>query len=166
MRELTLDHINCKTPYKVGMARKGTYLFHTETDVVYSIMFQPDMEIAGSQTYQFVIDRLSESKDSHPGWVKDTIIAIICEFFEQNNDILLYICDTDDGREAMRNRLFLRWFSEGADESHFTIKTAHCLVEQQMFYTAIIIRNDHPNYSAVISEFDMTATELSNKPQA
>ena len=64
------------------------------------------------------------------------------------------------------NRLFLRWFSEGADESHFTIKTAHCLVEQQMFYTAIIIRNDHPNYSAVISEFDMTATELSNKPQS
>ncbi|MBR5634307.1 MAG: hypothetical protein IKW78_03895 [Prevotella sp.] len=165
MNDLNLQSINATAPYIVGKVREGVFFFRTESDVLYSILFKPDMEIADSQTYQFVIDRLSGTKQGHGERVRDTIIAIIYDFFTQNNDILLYICDTDDGREAMRNRLFISWFTKTADSTRFTIKTANCQVEDQTFYTAIILQNTHPHYEAVTAEFDTLAEMYANKPQ-
>ena len=164
MNDLDLHRINQTAPYRVGKIREGAFLFRTETGIIYYILFKPDMEIANSQTYQFVIDRQSESRGGHAERIRDTIISIIYEFFTQNNDILLYICDTDDGREAMRNRLFIRWFTETADASHFVIKTAHCKVEDQVFYTAIILQKSHPHYDAVTHEFETLSAMYSNKP--
>ena len=97
--------------------------------------------------------------------IRDTVTAVIYEFFRQNNDILLYICDTADGREAMRNRLFVRWFTEMADSARFTIKTAHCKVDQQVFYAAIILQRTHIHYDKVIEEFDILAEMYRDKPE-
>ena len=33
------------------------------------------------------------------------------EFFEQNNDVMLYITETGDKKQAFRDRLFVRWFN-------------------------------------------------------
>lgn len=93
--------------------------------------------------YQFVIDRQSESKGGHAERIRDT----------------------DDGREAMRNRLFVRWFTEKVDPTRYTIKTAHCQVEDQVFYTAIILQKTHPYYAEVTTEFDALAENYSQKPE-
>ena len=79
--------------------------------------------------------------------------------------ISLLLTDNQIQREAMRNRLFVRWFTETADATRFTIKTAHCKVEEQVFYTAIILQKSHPHYKEVTSEFDTLAEMYSNKPE-
>ena len=38
--------------------------------------------------------------------VRETILAIVEEFFAKNNAAFLYICDTSGGMQKMRNRLF------------------------------------------------------------
>jgi len=42
---------------------------------------------------------------------KQTLITIVEEFFEQNNDVMLYITETGDKKKAFRDRLFVRWFN-------------------------------------------------------
>lgn len=53
--------------------------------------------------------------------VRFTLFAIIDEFFHENEDVLLYVCDTSNNREAARNRLFIRWFKQSARPDRFTI---------------------------------------------
>ena len=36
-----------------------------------------------------------------------------------DTEIMLYMCDTSDGREEIRNRLFLSWFEKHADKKRF-----------------------------------------------
>lgn len=80
--------------------------------------------------------------------------------------MLLYICDTSDGREAKRNRLFIRWFEEFATPERFTMRTANATVEGQGFYAAIIVENSNPLLEAVVFDFNQTAELLTNeKPE-
>ena len=97
--------------------------------------------------------------------VRDTIISIIDEFFEQNNSTLLYICETGDRKQALRNRLFERWFSTFERKAQYTF-VASSLVDDEGIenYAAIIIRNDNPELSAIVTEFTTTISLLSSKP--
>ena len=65
-------------------------------------------------SYQFCIHNDNHIHGSYDNKISTTIIAIIEEFFLQNLNVLLYICDTSDNREEVRNRLFIRWFKESA----------------------------------------------------
>ena len=94
--------------------------------------------------------------------VKNTTLIIIDEFFRENLDGLLYMCDTSDSREAARNRLFLRWFEESAEPERFTIKTASATIEGQGIYAAIIIENRNPLAQAIIDDFEMAAQMLTS----
>ena len=72
----------------------------------------------------------------------------------------MYICDTSDGREAKRNRLFLRWFEEFANPERFTMRAASAIIEGQGFYAAIIVENSNPQLEAIISDFNRSAESL------
>ena len=162
MRPLDIEAVNQVAPCRVDLLSTGGFVFSTKSNVAYNILFVEDQEIAHCSSYQIIINRVSE-KGTYDEDVKATILAIIIEFFSQNNDILLYICDTSDGKEASRNRLFVKWFSD-VDENHkFIIRTAHTIVEGEGFYAAIIIRKDHPKIDDILSEFDFLAKNLSDK---
>lgn len=96
--------------------------------------------------------------------IEITVLAIIDEFFRSNQHVLLYVCDTSDGKEGGRNRLFLRWFERHAAPDRFTIRTANAKVEDEMVYIAIIVDNRNPNLQAITEDFDETAVALTNKP--
>jgi len=91
------------------------------------------------------------------------LIAIIEQFFIENTNVLLYICDTSDGREEKRNRLFVRWFEEFATPERFTMETANATVEGQGFYAAIIVENSNPLLEAIVSDFKQTAESLTGE---
>lgn len=55
---------------------------------------------------------------------KATLIAIVEEFFRQNNDVMLYVTETKDLKQASRNRLFVRWFNTYKHHELYVIKTA------------------------------------------
>lgn len=91
------------------------------------------------------------------------MIAIIEQFFAENNNVLLYICDTSDGREAKRNRLFIKWFEDFATPDRFTMETANAIVEGEGFYAAIIVENSNPMLEAIVSDFKQTAESLTDE---
>ncbi len=163
MNSLSLPRINSKSPYKVKLSKNECfYIFTTDQNIIYSISFSEEYEIGGCMSYQFSIDNLEKSHGSYDKKIKDTIIAIIEDFFIANQDVLLYICDTSDNREAARNRPFLRWFEQHSF-GRFTICTADSQVEDTNFYMAIIVANDNPQKDSITLDFETTAKVLKNK---
>ncbi|MBQ7462658.1 MAG: hypothetical protein IJS63_10540 [Bacteroidaceae bacterium] len=163
---LSLDRINEQAPYYVMLSPKGNYIFETERGIHYSISFEEDTPFGGCETYQFIIDKIDRVRSPHDPKVEKTILAIIDEFFAERQNVLLYICDTSDGREANRNRLFLSWFEKHAQPGRFTIRTANAVVEGQGFYAAIIVENNNPKLTDITEDFERTAQALTaDKPQ-
>lgn len=108
-------------------------------------------------------DRLNV-RAPHDPKIEATVLAIIEEFFRSNQHVLLYICDTSDGKESSRSRLFLRWFERHASPDRFTICTANARVEDETVYVAIIVDNRNPKLQAITDDFKQTAEVLTNKP--
>ena len=62
-------------------------------------------------TYQFSIINFNNKKSPRDPKVRETIIAIIENFFMESQEVMLYICETGDGKQSMRSRLFEYWFN-------------------------------------------------------
>lgn len=160
MIKLSLDSINAHSFYYVMLSPKGNYVFETERGIHYSISFEEESSFGGCNTYQFIIDKIDKVRSAHDPKVEQTILAILSQFFVEHLDVLLYMCDDSDGREANRNRLFLTWFKKNADTNRFTIRTASAVVEGKGFYAAIIVENRNPLLENIIEDFEMTARVL------
>ena len=97
--------------------------------------------------------------------LRQSIMAIIHEFFESTKAALLYICETGDSRQSMRNRLFEFWFNSSPRKSEFIFISANIEdAEGVQNYVAIISRLDNPQLKDVVSEFTETMQLFSQKP--
>ena len=157
---LSLNSINRQDVYYVMISPQGGYIFETEKGIHYTISFEEESSFGGCNTYQFIIEKRERVHSAHDPKVEQTILAILNQFFLENLDVLLYMCDDSDGREANRNRLFLAWFKKHAAPDRFTIRTASAVVEGKGFYAAIIVENRNPLLETIISDFEMTAQAL------
>ena len=160
MNALSIDSINNKSPYLVKQSDDGDYVFQTAKGVIYGIGFIENDPLGGCETYQLSISNQNKMHALYDPDVKNTILIIIDEFFQENLDGLLYMCDTSDSREAARNRLFLRWFEKSANPERFIIRTANATIEGQGIYAAIIVENRNPLVQAIIDDFEQTAQML------
>ena len=97
--------------------------------------------------------------------IRLTILSIVKEFFEKNQAGLLYICETGDGMQKMRNRLFKYWFSiyEESDDYYFLPMTIFD-EENNENYAALIVWYDNPQFREIVREFTTTINLLNSKP--
>lgn len=165
---LDIDKINTKAPYSVTSTQDPNWVrFKTDYGVLYLAGFDKDStSMPETETYQFTILNGNHKKSPQDTKVRETIIAIIENFFIENNEVMLYICETGDSRQSMRSRLFEYWFhhyNRGWNVVYLsaTIKDEFGIPN----YAAIIIREDHPHLKEVIREFSDTVTLLNDKPQ-
>ena len=163
MKELNLDRINAKAPYRVSIDGKQ-FVFETQYGLHYEIRFFEEEPIGECETWQFSFAKADDTSTPEDPYVRFTLFAVIDEFFAENDNVLLYICDTSDSREAARNRLFIRWFKQSAQPDRFTIRSASAIIEGQGFYAAIIVENKNPLLTNITADFDKTAVSLTNKP--
>ena len=163
MKKFSLDRINMIAPYEVKAEGKQ-YVFNTVHGLHYEVRFFEEQPIGGCETWQFSFAKASSETAPEDPYVRFTLFAIIDEFFLENEDVLLYVCDTSDSREAARNRLFIRWFKQSAQPDRFTIRSASTTIEGQGFYAAIIVENRNPLLTDITADFDKTAVTLTNKP--
>lgn len=163
MKPINLDRINSIVPYKVETDGKQ-FSFVTRHGLHYEIRFFEEQPIGGCETWQFSFAKAEDTPAAEDPYVRFTLFAVIDEFFTENDNVMLYICDTSDSREAARNRLFIRWFKQSAEPGRFTIRTANATIEGQGFYAAIIVENRNPLLTDITADFDQTAVALTNKP--
>ena len=125
-----------------------------------------DDTIWDSGAYQFLITNLSNSASPNDSKLKLTILYILDSLFKVNNDILLYICETGDGLQEMRNRLFRFWFGIYKDREEYLFLPQTVYDEEgNDNYAALIIRKDNPQFRDLVTEFMNTVNLLNSKPE-
>lgn len=153
MTPLDLDKLNARSPYVVWR-QKGELRFKTDYEIVYSVDFEREYSYTDSNAFWFNLYNRSAKKSPNDIKLQKTIVCIIEEFFRSNPDILLYICDTADSQQAVRARLFLRWFNAYNKNTLYVIRTALVIDEGEANYISLIIQRTHPLFNAVIKRFD------------
>lgn len=164
MKALHLSRLNVCAPYSVWEIRKQTYGFKTDYGVLYKIEFSDNTLIWRVGAYEFSISNENNAASPNDAKVKDTVAAIIVEFFACNPDILLYQCETGDNKQDARGRLFLRWFNSNEFSSNFHISTVMITAEGINNYAAMIVQKSNPNLDSIIEEFENFVGILSDKP--
>lgn len=138
------------------------YLFYFCTDfgVEYEISIKANDTFVPSGAFSLDIRNKSEQPSPGDPKFRQTLMAIVEEFFRQNNDVMLYVTETKDSKQASRNRLFVRWFNTYEHSDLYVIKTAEGKMDGQMNFMAIILRKDNPRLQQVFEEFDETIAFL------
>ena len=157
MNTLRLENINLHAPYKVWQdaENKSLYLFETDSGLKYDISFMPDNAFIRSGAYQFCVNVEDNGRSFRDTKLQQTIVAIVEEFFEANGEnVMLYLCETGDGKQKFRNRLFLGWFNTYAHHELYEVRTAEGKMDGEENFAALFIRLTNPRYHDVIEEFE------------
>lgn len=137
----------------------------TDYGVIYRAGFSLTDVLACTEIHEFVIINVNRKRSPRDPKLKDTIIAIVTDFFKSSETAMLYICDTGDGRQAMRNRLFRYWTGDNPDSRYLAIVSGTVVDEEGVRnYATLIIRLDHPMRDEAIREFNETVRLLNEKP--
>lgn len=163
MNPIDLNVVNHVSPYPMKLVGKRDYEFVTSQGITYTIGFIEDDSISSCESYQFYITKETLRPSVKDEKIKMAVLALLENFFDLNTSVLVYICDTSDGKEELRSRLFLAWFRTYACASKYVCKDAHVKVEDTTIYAAIIVRKDNPFIESIVSEFDETSQILSDK---
>ena len=91
MKQLSLKTINASSPYDVMMVNPNTYRFVTDYSVEIAISFDLDDLLEHGEAYMFNITNVNKQRSPRDMKVRDTVIAIIDNFFETNEFALLFI---------------------------------------------------------------------------
>lgn len=164
---LDIELINAHSPYKVrNFARDGFVVFTTEHGVSLMVGFYRTDLITADEAYEFVILNAEHKPSPRDPKVRETIMAIVDAFFASNNKTVLYLCETADGKQAFRHRLFQDWFVGYEQKGEYVFLSTSITDEEEIRnYATIIARNDNPNLEAVIEEFYATVKLFTEKPR-
>ena len=167
MVALDLNRINSHSPYFVELENStGLYKFVSEFGVRFGVGFEEDDLLQSGESYQFALTNYDGGKSPRDAKVRETVMCIVDEFFHKNQAALLYICETGDGMQKMRSRLFRFWFSIYAEKEDFLFLPQIVYDEEDNEnYAALIIRRDNPKFNDLVSEFTNTITLLNGKPE-
>ena len=89
-----------------------------------------------------------------------TIVTILKRFFENNENAMIMICDTLDGKEAKRRKLFDRWFKLYNNGTLEKFDAAASTTEYEIFIS-IYFTKSNPNRKQLIEAFrDLLASDL------
>ena len=124
-----------------------------------------DDTIWESGAYQFIIVNENNTPSPNDFKLRETILCIIENFFKANPEILLYLCETGDGKQTSRNRLFVRWFKEYAKKYLYYFDTVEIEADGIKNFAAIIVQKANPNLNEIVRVFNHVVNTLKDKPE-
>ncbi len=150
---ISADKINLRAPYRVKQVDDSVFAFTTKHGISYTASFVADVSFFDEGVYQFFLTKTSGKKGRKDDDISETVKVIIEEFFAHEEAVMLYICDTADGRQASRDRLFRAWFYSFEESESFTLHTEGMMIDNVRYLSSILLRNDHPLYLQVLGAF-------------
>ncbi len=160
---LSVAEINKKSPYLVSLSQENSFVFTSKEGNIYELGFIKDEMFGIDDAYQFFLVPKDKENDVKDDDIQATVISVIEEFFKTKEVLLDYICDTKDGRKAIRSRLFSSWFSLFPNRKQYTLRTLSLYYEDISFYASVIIRNDNPNYDKCLDAIDNFEVQIRGK---
>ena len=155
---ISLSAVNAKSPYKIDSDQSGSFFFVTDKQRPYHVAFIEDQLFYEQGIYQYCIDTdVHTAADSH---VYEVVVALMEEFFRSSAKGVLYVCDSMDGRQAARNRLFNRWFNSYVEKDKYLLLQREVQYEGVLQYVSLIVRKDHPEVQIIKASFEKVLSNL------
>ena len=106
-------------PYSYTIEDSG-YVFQTDLGLEYIVYFSdysylfPSESSIYSNIYAFDIAEITGNADDslHDSRIGDTVTEILTLFFQDIDNVIIFVCDSLDGRQQARMRKFSIWFSK------------------------------------------------------
>jgi len=152
MNKLNTDRINEHSPYDVEYDGE-LLVFTTAHGLVFAVDFDEDTN-PYFPAYWLNLRNVYHRTSPGDKQVAQTVICIVEEFFRQNNDVLLYICSSEDGHQAQRARLFVRWFNGAEQQKHYVSRSVEVKGEGKTEYVAMIAPRSRTDLEQVLLKFD------------
>lgn len=160
----SLIQINEKSPYRVLEYEEDTACFITDSGVVYMVGFIAETNMDIPNAYQLFITPKGRTKNvGTDAKIGKTIAEIVKSFFRNNDNILVYICDTSDKMQAARNRKFKMWFRQYTDMEEFEFVSERMDIGDDEYFAAMIIQTTHPDLTTTIDAFHQYFHDLRKK---
>jgi len=151
-----------------------SYVFTTNYGIDYKIAFISDYTFSAvsniqiDDIYQVIIEKATEMKEPFDGKVSATICQILSDFYENERNTILYICDDGDKRAEARFRKFNFWY-EKSDIKHLLTKIDNVIVNENIAGTAkvfssLVYHNDNKNKETILDIYNSIERILNEKP--
>lgn len=163
MLNLSLKKINSRSPYFVSSVGEDVFSFSTDYGVDYELGFIEDHMLGFDKLYQFFLLTKNGAKPVKDPKILVTVYAVLEEFFQDGNLILDYVCDTNDGRQEARSRLFYHWFDVNPKSPGFTCSQIITSCDGVGYYAAVVLRNDNPHYIECMEAIDSFIKNINDK---
>ena len=139
-------------PYSYSL-EGGKYLFRTDSGALYTAYFL-DLSSLAPNLFTFNFDRI---RDGAAGVVDnrvfDTVCSILERFFQEHRNSMLIVCDTADGREGARMRLFNSWYERIAPEGLLKVDRAG-QAEIYKLFVSLLVWDDNPDRERLVAILD------------
>ena len=125
----------------------------------------PDIPEFKNQIYSFSFELIGGDKMGKIPTdirVEITIIQALRDFFRNHQNVLLFVCDSVDGKHKARNRTFNRWYSKHKT-SDFIKLDGYVFDGYNEIFNSIIFKKNHPLKERLIDEFIQTNKEYNSK---
>lgn len=149
-------------PYPLKGNDKLTYQFTTDQGVSYliyfldySFMFE-DYPLIAKRVYTFNIDVIDNNAhqlltDERIGL---TVVEVIRLFFEEYNNVAIYICDSIDNRQLARKRKFDLWFWKYND-GNIIKEDELAIIEGVKVYNTILLHKENEHINEILQAFKL-----------
>jgi hypothetical protein len=142
---------NLPPPYEISQG-DGFSHFQTDHKLTYVFRFNdltqrlpPMLGIYDIQVFDFEFfpyDPEPEVKKPHDPRVSSTLLDAVRRFFENECNVLIYLCDANDGRPRERQALFSRWYGNISDIADHELVTI--AIGNEKVYGGVFTRTDFP----------------------
>jgi hypothetical protein len=153
MIHIPAEKINLRAPYRVKQVDDNVFAFVTKHGISYTASFVADVSFFDEGVYQFFLTKTSSRKGRKDDDISETVKVIIEEFFAREEVVMLYICDTADGRQTSRDRLFRAWFHSYVESKSYSLYTEGMTIDNVRYLSSVLMRRDHPLYMNVLGAF-------------
>ena len=156
---------NQSEPYEFEFAggEQNAYLFTTDIGIKYEIKFVPSSDYfnaymdVDAEVFEMVIsiaDNPAGGRLPSDERVAPTIFVIFEDFFLAQRHVIVFICDSTDGRGKARHRKFGHWFYNENVKTDVMTKFDRIVVDgSNRIYLSLIMSRLHPNASRIVEIF-------------
>ena len=156
MNKNNIEPSTIKAPYPIFKEKDRDCFYFKVNATEYNIAFIQS-NLLGVLPYDSIcIDRdLKDNKGNKE--VANTLTIIIKNILDKDR-VLCFICDTTDGRQIARQKLFKTWFKTKKNSSQYVMLS----IESDDIYGGIILKKSHPLYSEYLTEMENFKKEMTD----
>jgi hypothetical protein len=158
------DQSNLPEPYEILPGdEKVSYTFLTDNGITYVINLlditssYPKEQIGDSVIFEFQFFKVGDDKDFDTR-IMATILSCIDKIMKDIGNVILYICDSTDGKQEFRSKLFGRWFEkykiDGLHKIDGTVPPNNPYDEQE--HVCVIVNENNPCFKNIEYLFNLT----------